>query len=62
MGSSPLLGRILAHTILQIANSAAEMETPRALQAFNIAFVFVSSKDIVGTIVRLTLEDLRGNA
>ena len=39
----------LAHAILQIAKRALEMETPCALQFFNMAFVFSRSKEIVGT-------------
>lgn len=58
IGSSGLLGRILDQTILQSAKSAADIETPWALQVFNIAFVFTSSNEIVGTIVRRTLLDL----
>ena len=41
----------LAHAMLHIAKRALEMETPRALQFFNIAFVFSRSKEIVGTMV-----------
>ena len=41
----------LAHAILHIANRALEMETPCALQFFNIAFVLSRSKQTVRTTV-----------